>query len=595
MIGADGDLCARLGWVKWLDVPFACRYCPPLTLLEARAVPLMSSVPTTAPPPDDHLSQAWLAALMASTPDHIYVKDRDSRFVWVSASLARSFGCTPGDIIGRTDADFFDAQRAGAYRTVELDMMSTGIPVLDKIVEHRWPDGHVTYSLNVAMPVHDAAGDIIGVWGTNKDITQQKLTERALEERTRELEKVQSALVNAAREAGMAEIATNVLHNVGNVLNSVVVSTGLIGARLRESKTKGFVGAMRLMDEHGADLGNFLSKDERGKLLPNYLQKLVATLTAERTYLLEELESLNKGLDHIRDIVTTQQSYARAPTSVVEPLLMSDLLEDALRMNFGSLARREVSVVKHWPNVPEALLDKHLILQIIVNLVGNAIQAMEAVTDRPRRLTLRAEKITAPSTQAATHTTASDAIHPRRGRGQRRRHPLRKPRPPLHSRLHHAQEWPRLRPAQLRPRREGDGSHHPRPQRRTRQGCPLHPRPTLQGPMNTLDNRRILLVDDMAEIHADFRKILARETGTAAASAGATLVPTDADLEADEAILFGAQKPAKHNPPSPKGFDMDSAFQGEEALEKVRTALTRESPLRARLHRHAHAARVGRG
>jgi diguanylate cyclase (GGDEF)-like protein/PAS domain S-box-containing protein len=96
--------------------------------------------------------------------------------------------------------------------------------------------------------------------------------------------------------------------------------------------------------------------------------------------------------------------------------------------------------------------------------------------------------------------------------------------------------------------------------------------------MNTLDNRRILLVDDMAEIHADFRKILARATVTAAAPADTTAVPTDADLEADEAVLFGAQKPAKRNPFSPKGFDMDSAFQGQEALEKLRTALGENRP-----------------
>jgi diguanylate cyclase (GGDEF)-like protein/PAS domain S-box-containing protein len=92
--------------------------------------------------------------------------------------------------------------------------------------------------------------------------------------------------------------------------------------------------------------------------------------------------------------------------------------------------------------------------------------------------------------------------------------------------------------------------------------------------MNTLENRRILLVDDMPEIHTDFRKILARDTATAAA----TLIPTDADLEADEAILFGAQKPARHHPSSPKGFDMDSAFQGQEALEKLRTALAEDRP-----------------
>jgi diguanylate cyclase (GGDEF)-like protein/PAS domain S-box-containing protein len=96
--------------------------------------------------------------------------------------------------------------------------------------------------------------------------------------------------------------------------------------------------------------------------------------------------------------------------------------------------------------------------------------------------------------------------------------------------------------------------------------------------MNTLNNRRILLVDDMAEIHADFRKILARETATAASPADVALLPTEVDLEADEAILFGAQKPAKRNPSASKRFDMDSAFQGQEALEKLRTALGENRP-----------------
>jgi signal transduction histidine kinase len=153
---------------------------------------------------------------------------------------------------------------------------------------------------------------------------------------------------------------------------------------------------MRLMEEHRADLGDYLIKDERGKRLLDYLGKLVALHTAERTALFEELESLKKGVDHIRDIITTQQSYARAPTSVLEPVMIGALLEDALRMNAGFLARRHVTVVKHWPNLPRVLLDKHLVLQIVVNLIANALQAMEPVKDRPHRLTVRAERATAP-------------------------------------------------------------------------------------------------------------------------------------------------------------------------------------------------------
>jgi PAS domain S-box-containing protein len=357
--------------------------------------------------PERVTEEDLLRALLSSSPDAIYFKDLESRFLRASAAMAILFNChSVEELIGRRDHDFFAGEHAQQALADEQEIIRTGKAIIGRVEKEAHPDGRVTWALSSKMPLRNSRGEIIGTFGISKNIT-------ALKEAEEQLEKVHRQLVTVSREAGMAEIATNVLHNVGNVLNSVVVSTGLIGARLRDSKTKGFVEAMRLMDDHRADLGDFLSKDERGKLLPNYLQKLVATLSAERTYLLEELASLNKGLDHIRDIVTTQQSYARAPASVLEPLLMRDLLEDSLRMNVGSIARREVSVVKHWPNVPESLLDKHLVLQIIVNLLGNAIQAMEGVTDRPRRLTVRAEKITAPRTQAATDTNAtgpSDAL-----------------------------------------------------------------------------------------------------------------------------------------------------------------------------------------
>jgi signal transduction histidine kinase len=211
-------------------------------------------------------------------------------------------------------------------------------------------------------------------------------------ERTRELRAAQSELLNAARQTGMAEIATNMLHNVGNALNSVVVSAGLIGTRIRESKGNGLANAVELMNQHSADLGAFMTRDERGKRLPEYLSKLAQILAAEKSAISGELESLTKGIDHIRDIVTTQQSYA-GPTSLTEPVQVSELIEDSLRMNEGPFARRQVTILKHWPDVPEAMLDKHLMLQILINLIANALHAMDSVTDRPRRLTLRAQAV----------------------------------------------------------------------------------------------------------------------------------------------------------------------------------------------------------
>src|ERR1700679_557305 len=103
-------------------------------------------------------NHVWLSAYMASTPDHVYFKDRQSRFVWVSDSLARSLGRGAEEVVGLTDGDFFDETRARIYRDAELQILSSGNSVIDHVVQHTWPDGQVTWSLNVAMPVRDDRG-----------------------------------------------------------------------------------------------------------------------------------------------------------------------------------------------------------------------------------------------------------------------------------------------------------------------------------------------------------------------------------------------------------------------------------------------------
>jgi signal transduction histidine kinase len=211
--------------------------------------------------------------------------------------------------------------------------------------------------------------------------------EQRVEERTRELKDTQSELLDAARQAGMAEIATNVLHNVGNVLNSVNISADLVTRKLRTSKALGLGKAMQLINEHPHNLGEFITRDEKGKLLPGYLNQLVDAIAIEQQSITEELAQLSKSVDHIKDIVATQQSYAGA-SSLVEALHISDLLEDALRMNSGALTRHHVTVVKEYSEVPRVMGDKHRLLLILINLISNAKYAMSDLSDRPRQMTL---------------------------------------------------------------------------------------------------------------------------------------------------------------------------------------------------------------
>lgn len=222
----------------------------------------------------------------------------------------------------------------------------------------------------------------------NKELqTANDILEQRVEERTRELKDTQSELLDTARQAGMAEIATNVLHNVGNVLNSVNISADLVTRKLRSSKAQGLGKAMQLINAHQDDLGAFLTQDEKGKLLPGYLNQLVDAIALEQQGMTDELAQLSKSVDHIKDIVATQQSYAGA-NSLMEPLHISELLEDALRMNAGALTRHHVTVVKEYGDVPQVMGDKHRLLLILINLISNAKYAMTDLSNRPRQMTL---------------------------------------------------------------------------------------------------------------------------------------------------------------------------------------------------------------
>lgn len=214
--------------------------------------------------------------------------------------------------------------------------------------------------------------------------------EQRIRDRTHELERAQAELVTAAHQAGMSEIATNVLHNVGNALNSVNVSANVIGSKVRESETSGLARAVRMMERPQGDLGRFLSDDPKGKLLPAYLFKVSEALTAEQESIAEEVASLTSSVEHIKQIVAIQQSYAGV-AGLSEEVAPAALLEDALRMSADALERHGVTVLREVADLPALRLDRHRTLMILLNLVSNAKYAM-AGQPAPRAITVVLER-----------------------------------------------------------------------------------------------------------------------------------------------------------------------------------------------------------
>jgi PAS domain S-box-containing protein len=312
-----------------------------------------------------------LRELLENSPDHIYFKDAQSRFIKSSNAQARQFGAfTAADLVGKSDFDFFSEDHARPAFEDEQKIVRTGQPIIGKIEKECWKDGRrESWVITTKMPLRNNAGAIIGTFGISKDITPIKEAEAQLKD-------VHERLLETSRLAGMAEVATNVLHNVGNVLNSVNVSASLMADNVKKSNVRQLAKVVALLNEHAADLGTFITTDPRGRQLPGYLSQLAAQLDHEQQNSIAELDLLRQNIEHIKEIVAMQQNYAKI-SGVTETIDVTELVEDALRMNAGALARHEVELARAYSVVPPVTVEKHKVLQILVNLIRNAKYACD--------------------------------------------------------------------------------------------------------------------------------------------------------------------------------------------------------------------------
>jgi PAS domain S-box-containing protein len=217
--------------------------------------------------------------------------------------------------------------------------------------------------------------------GIFQNITQQKLD-------AEQLDKLNRQLMDTSRHAGMADVATGVLHNVGNVLNSVSVSATVVGDRLRASNVADLRRATTMMLEQNGRLAEFLTTDPKGKLIPEFLGTVAEDLANEQTELIAEMTSVGQHIEHIKEIVAMQQNYAKL-SGVFENLSPMDLVDDTLRLNVAAFERHQIELVREFDeNTPKVCVDRHKVLQVLINLLRNAKHAMEDVCDHKRRMVI---------------------------------------------------------------------------------------------------------------------------------------------------------------------------------------------------------------
>ncbi|MCK4359105.1 MAG: ATP-binding protein [Candidatus Cloacimonetes bacterium] len=213
------------------------------------------------------------------------------------------------------------------------------------------------------------------LWKTAQIRHRAKVLEQKVNERTAQLRETQKMLVDTAHRAGMAEIASGILHNVGNVLNSVKVSSQILKERIKKSKVNGLEKALNLMEQHTDDLDKYITLDEKGKMLPTYLLKVGKALKDEQDSSLKEISDLHKGINYIEEIVAVQQNYAGV-SGIIESVSLSKMMDDVLRMYQDSLSKHKIKVIKHYEESTPISIEKGKLIQVFVNLLKNAQESL---------------------------------------------------------------------------------------------------------------------------------------------------------------------------------------------------------------------------
>jgi PAS domain S-box-containing protein len=354
---------------------------------------LMEGDPSEQSPQE---SQTHPYLLLDQLPVGVFYKDKEGRYIFGNSWFCRLKEATPDELVGKTPDEVAaarwtpkNAEHPEKLRKIKLIseganhhklIMATGQAIKS---EERYvgADGKELYLHAIKGPLLGPDGTIIGSQGILLDIT-------AIKEAEAKVEEMHKQLLQTSRQAGMAEVATSVLHNVGNVLNSVNVSASLLLDNARKSNVAYLGKAIEMLNEHAADLGAYLANDPKGRQLPGYLNRVSEQLTNEQQQNITELESLRENIEHIKEIVAMQQNYAKV-SGVAEIIKVADLVEDALRMNAGALARHEVALVREYTDVPAMSVEKHKVLQILVNIIRNAKYACDESGRQDKQIRLK--------------------------------------------------------------------------------------------------------------------------------------------------------------------------------------------------------------
>lgn len=227
----------------------------------------------------------------------------------------------------------------------------------------------------------------------SRAVDSLKLEIEARKKARTEVHELSSKLIETTRQAGMAEVASGVLHNVGNVLNHVNVSTGIISDRLDNLELEKFETVAMMLPTDAGDMETFVRTDPRAAKIPQYLAAFVQYLKAEREHLRNETDTLAQHIEHIKSVIATQQRHTGG-IGIACKVKIEGIIEEILDLHLDSLQQDGITVSSDFDETPAIVVDRNKLIQILGNLILNGREALLSSRQSNPQLTI-ATRVTA--------------------------------------------------------------------------------------------------------------------------------------------------------------------------------------------------------
>ncbi|HEX8911330.1 MAG TPA: ATP-binding protein [Humisphaera sp.] len=376
-------------------------------------------------------AEAVYHSLVETLPQNIFRKDVTGKFTFGNSNFCHTLGRQKDEIAGKTDFDFYGPELAARYRHDDLDVIRTGT-TRDVVEEHVTPAGDRLYVQVIKTPVRSPDGEVIGVQGIFWDVTDRVVAQQELERKNKMLVEVNANLEDANNQLGLANARlyeTNLqLEQANDRLERAVASERAAREQLTKTQThlvqsEKMVGLGQMVAGVAHEINNplafvnnnvaVLQRDVKalGALIDLYkqadgdLRKLKPELMTEvddlsdsidLAYTRQNIDDLiarsREGLRRIQQIVRDLRDFVRLDESELQEVNLNDGVESTLNIILGHAKKKQIKLEKDLGELPPLTCYPAKVNQVIMNLVGNAIDA----SNEGGRVTIRTRPAGAP-------------------------------------------------------------------------------------------------------------------------------------------------------------------------------------------------------